>query len=262
MKNTEQFGIESELYKDEPFTIQVCLPREYDNNKKYPVLYLLDADKSIGIAKGIADWLMFRNYMYKSEIVDIIIVGIAYNKNDSVWWINRTRDYVPTKDTISVFGKYWKHAGEADRFLDFIENDLKPAIEERYSVNENNSGIVGHSFGGLLASYSLVTRSYLFDNYIIIAPALIWDNKLIERKENELYQINNELNKTAYFALTENDSKNVINEPTKAFIEKLKSRNNKNLQLHTKYFEEGTHISFFSNALTVGLKKCYLKNYD
>ena len=45
----------------------------------------------------------------------------------------------------------------------------------------------------------------------------------------------------------------------KEFIEKLKSRNYKNLQLYTKYFNEGTHLSFFPNAFTIGLKTCYKK---
>lgn len=261
LKNTEQFVLESELYENEPFTIQVCLPRNYDNNKKYPVIYLLDADQSIGIAKEVADWLTFNEFVFKREINDVIIVGIAYHQNDSVWFYNRVRDFVPpTKDTIGGFDKYWQQwAGGADTFLNFIEEDLKPEIKKRYSVSENNDGIVGHSFGGLLAAYALVTRSYMFNNYIIIAPALIWDNKLVERKENEYFKNNNELNRTVYFALTQNDSEKVINKPTREFIEKLKSRNYKNLQLYTKYFNEGTHLSFFPNAFTIGLKTCYKK---
>ena len=184
LKNTEQFVLESAYFKNEAFTIQVCLPRNYNQNKEYPVVYLLDADQSIGIAKEVADWLTFNDFGFNREINDVIIVGIAYNKNDSVWWYNRVRDYVPsTKDTITGFDKYWQQwAGGADTFLDFMKNDLMPEIEKRYGVSKTNAGIVGHSFGGLLASYALVTRSWMFDKYIILAPALIWDNKLVERK--------------------------------------------------------------------------------
>ena len=64
--------------------------------KEYPVVYLLDADKSVGMAKDIADWLMFGK-----EIQDIIIVGISYSKDDETWWQNRSRDYIPTSDTLS-----------------------------------------------------------------------------------------------------------------------------------------------------------------
>ena len=137
-----------------------------------------------------------------------------------------------------------------------------PEIEKRYGVSKTNAGIVGHSFGGLLASYALVTRSWMFDKYIILAPALIWDNKLVERKENEYYQKHKELNKTIYFALSADDSRlamnnEVINKPAQEFIEKVKSRNYKNLKLFTDYVEKGTHISFFPGAFTEGLRKCY-----
>lgn len=264
LKNTEQFVLESAYFKNEAFTIQVCLPRNYNQNKEYPVVYLLDADQSIGIAKEVADWLTFNDFGFNREINDVIIVGIAYNKNDSVWWYNRVRDYVPsTKDTITGFDKYWQQwAGGADTFLDFMENDLMPEIEKRYGVSKTNAGIVGHSFGGLLASYALVTRSWMFDKYIILAPALIWDNKLVERKENEYYQKHKELNKTIYFALSADDSRlamnnEVINKPAQEFIEKVKSRNYKNLKLFTDYVEKGTHISFFPGAFTEGLRKCY-----
>ena len=41
LKNTKQFKLESDLFKGEPFTIQVCLPKAFDNLKEYPVVYLI-----------------------------------------------------------------------------------------------------------------------------------------------------------------------------------------------------------------------------
>jgi predicted alpha/beta superfamily hydrolase len=163
LKNTKQFKLESDLFKGEPFTIQVCLPKAYDNLKEYPVVYLLDADKSIGMAKEIADWLMFGE-----EIQDIIIVGISYNKDDDTWWENRSRDYLPTSDTVSTFGKKWPKAGGADKFLDYLQYALMPSIEKDFSVNKKSTGIVGFSFGGLLVSYAMLTRPDMFERYIII----------------------------------------------------------------------------------------------
>lgn len=253
LKNTEQFVLESEYFKDEPFTIQVCLPKNYDKAKDYPVVYLLDADKSIGMAKEIADWLMFQQ-----EINDILIVGIAYNKDDDYWWINRSRDFCPTLDTISAFGKYWPKAGGADKFLDFMQYDLKPEIEKRYIINKTNTGIIGFSFGGLLASYALFTRSDLFENYIIISPALIWDNLLITRLENKYFQANKELDKKVFISLSSNDSNDLVNEPTKKFIEILKTRKYDRFDLTYDYYENETHFSGYPRALTTGLKKIYL----
>lgn len=252
LKKTIQFILASELYKGEPFTIQVCLPKSYENQKKFPVVYLLDADKSLGMSKEIADWLMFGQ-----EIQDIIIVGISYNKDDETWWMNRSRDYIPTSDTVSEFGKGWPKAGGADRFLAFIQNDLKPVIENKYSINKESSGIIGFSFGGLLVSYSMITRPDLFDRYIIISPGLGWDNSLVSRLE-EKYSISNKiLSKKIFISISSKDPKEIVIEPTKQLVDNINSRSYQGLELSYEYYENETHFSGYPRALTSGLKKLY-----
>ena len=82
LENTEQFSIASKYVTGENYIIQVGLPIGYSPEKKsYPVLYVLDGDKSFGMTKEIADWLMWSN-----EIKDIIIVGISYGKGTDIWW--------------------------------------------------------------------------------------------------------------------------------------------------------------------------------
>lgn len=252
IKNSEQFTLAYDNFNKEFFTIQVCLPNEFDSLKAYPVVYLLDADKSIGMAKDIADWLMFRN-----EIKDIIIVGIAYNKDDKTWWVNRSRDFCPTLDTITQFGKNWPEAGGADYFLDFIQFNLIPEIDKRYNIAHNETGIIGFSFGGLLASYALFTRPGLFDNFIIISPGLIWDNSLVHRLENKYYQGNKVLNKKIFISTSSEEPKELIIVPTKKLIDSLKSRNYKGLELVYEHFENETHFTGYPRAFTTGLKKIY-----
>jgi enterochelin esterase-like enzyme len=71
LDNTEQFYLESKYVAGENYIIQVGLPIGYSPSKKsYPVLYVLDGDKSFGMTKEIADWLMWSN-----EIKDIIVIG-------------------------------------------------------------------------------------------------------------------------------------------------------------------------------------------
>ncbi len=254
LKNTEQFVIESEFYKDEPFTVQVCLPKAYDNTRKYPVVYLLDADKSIGMAKEIADWLTFGR-----EIQDIIIVGISYNKDDNTWWINRSRDFVPTKDTLSAFGKRWSKAGGAVNFLNFVQMDLIPEIENKFNIDTTNTGIIGFSFGGLFAAYTMFTRPELFDNYIIISPGLVWDNCLVCKLENDFYNSGKILDKKAFISISSEDSKDLIIEPTITLVDSLKSRKYKGFDLIYEFYENETHFSGYPRALTTGLKRIYGK---
>ena len=242
------------MYKDEPFTIQICLPKAYDKAKKYPVVYLLDADKSIGMAKEIADWLMFGR-----EIQDIVIVGISYNQNDNTWWINRSRDFVPTKDTFSRFGKRWPKAGGAIKFLNYIQMELKPEIEKKIKIDPANSGIIGFSFGGLFVAYTMFERPELFNNYIIISPGLVWDNCLICKLENDFYNSGNSLEKKAFISISSEDSKDLIIDPTIALVDSLKRRKYKKFDLIYEFFENETHFSGYPRALTSGLKSIYGK---
>jgi len=252
IKNTEQFVLESKYFLNEPFTIQVCLPNKYDRDKEYPVLYLLDADKSIGMAKEIADWLTFRN-----EIKDIIVVGIAYNKDDETWWKNRSRDFCPTLDTLSQFGKNWPDAGGADNFLDFLQFALIPEIERRYNSIPDETGIAGFSFGGLFVSYALFARPELFNNLLIISPPLVWDNSLVIRMEKEYYQKNKVLNKTLFISTSSDEADKLVIIPTGILIDSLRSRSYEGLELIYEHFENETHFTGYPRAFTTGLKSLY-----
>jgi|GEM_PF-1047259 len=254
LKNTEQFVLKSDYFKEEPFTIEVCLPKNYDPAKSYPVVYLLDADKSIGMAKDIGDWLM-----WGKQIQDIIIVGIAYDKDDNTWWINRSRDYLPTSDTITEFGKAFPKAGGGDNFLDFIQFTLVPEINKRYSVNSSETGIIGFSFGGTLATYALFTRPELFKNFMIISPGLSWDNSLILTIEKEFYQDHKTLNKKVFISISSDDPEVEVKSPTTIFIDNMIDRDYKGLDFIHEYFENETHPSGYPRAITTGLSKIYAR---
>ena len=87
LENTEKFSIRSESVTGENYLIQVGLPAGYSrSNASYPVLYVLDGEKSFGMTKEIADWLV-----WSKEIKDIIVVGISYGKGSAAWWEKRAR---------------------------------------------------------------------------------------------------------------------------------------------------------------------------
>ncbi len=63
--------------------------------------------------------------------------------------------------------------GGADAFLDFIESDLKPVLEERFHIDRNRQAIFGHSLGGLFVLHALISRPGAFQNYLAASPS-IW----------------------------------------------------------------------------------------
>lgn len=252
LENTEQFSIASKYVIGEKYVIQVGLPIGYTStHKSCPVLYVLDGDKSFGMTKEIADWLMWSN-----EIKNIIVVGISYGQGMEAWWSKRARDYTPGKDTI--FGKDFRNAGGADNFIKFIKTELFPVINKTYRTNPDSSAISGLSFGGLLSSYILFTQPEMFKSYIIISPALVWNNKSILKLETDYFSIHKELNKAVYVAYGSLDDKDWVINPTNEFMNVIKMHNYKGLTFIPKIFDGETHISVFSTALTNGLKTIFL----
>jgi uncharacterized protein len=250
LENTEQFPIESKYVKNEKYIIQVGLPIGYKNSdKSYPVLYVLDGDKSFGMTKEITDWLSWDN-----EIKNIIVVGISYGRGTNIWWEKRTRDYTQFKDTVYY---YYPNAGGADNFLGFIKNELFPAINKNYRTKQDSNAIMGISFGALLSSYVLFTQPDMFKDYIIISPSLFWNGNSILKTESEYYVKHKELNKTVYMAYGSQDDNDWVIGPTTELIRVIQEHKYDNLKFITQVFKGETHISVYPLALTHGVKTIF-----
>ncbi len=239
---TDEFIIASNKVED-TFYIQVSFPNNYENSDRvYPVIYLLDADASFGMVKGITWWLNFEQI-----IPDVIIVGIAYKKG---WWQKRSRDYTPTKVSKNNWGK-WPNSGGADNFLAFIDEELNPSLA-KYRINWKNKTIVGHSFGGVFATYALLTKPEIFDNYISLSPALIWGNNYLMTLTLE--KLKNKKSKTlVYTAVGELDEVNIV-EPWKVFNEYIGQETIETLRWNKKIYTNQTHSSVLAVAISDGLR--------
>lgn len=164
---SEVNAVEYELY--------VSLPRGYEENarRRYPVIYLLDADYSFAIAHNVVEHLADRNNLQWA-----IVVGIAYAGPD-LYRLNRTRDYTPTRSLQGGYGvEYQKHSGGAGRFREFIRKELIPWVNGSFRTTEERI-LVGHSYGGLFAAWTLLTDPSLFSHYIIVSPSLWYDGGMI-----------------------------------------------------------------------------------
>jgi uncharacterized protein len=250
LANTEQFSIVSKYVPDENYVIQVSLPIGYSRSERsYPVLYVLDGDKSFGMVKEITDWLI-----WSKEIRNIIVVGISYGKSTQVWWEKRARDFTQFEDT--AYYEY-PNAGGADKFLGFIKNELFPVINKNYRTLDYANAITGLSFGGLLSSYVLFTQPEMFKSYIIISPALFFNRNSILKTETDFFRSRKELHKMVYLAYGDSDNKEWVIDPTIEFIHKVQQHKYDSLNFVTQVFKGETHISVFPVALTRGLKTVF-----
>ena len=146
----------------------VSLPDSYqqDTTRRYPVLYVLDGSSQTAPTAQSAR-LMARI----GVMPEIIVVGLPASGE------NRARDYTPPYMRADADEKNGP-AGEANRFLQFIETELIPHVEQRYRTTSTRM-LAGNSRGGLFVMYSLLEKPDLFSARFAYSPALWRDNDRI-----------------------------------------------------------------------------------
>lgn len=141
-------------------SITVALPSSYesDKTKTYPVLFVLDGDSNGELVNGMLHRLHLSNGANEH-----IVVGVTSS--------NRLRDFAPTvnKDPRGPVGA----GGGGDNFLDFMEKELIPTINERYRSSSFNI-LAGHSVAGLLVLHSFQSRPNVFQGHLAFSPAVWW----------------------------------------------------------------------------------------
>lgn len=142
----------------------------------YPVVYFLDADGAFGMNTYIA------RLLYQGGVADpAVLVGIGYPpaQTPKQWAAvkerRRTLDYTPLVPRSALAprpdGSDWTDVGGADALLRFIEEELKPQIEQAFPIDRRRQTLYGHSFGGLFTLYTLFTRPEAFQTYLASSPS-------------------------------------------------------------------------------------------
>lgn len=231
------------------YRLYISLPKEYDSTKKhYPVIYLLDADYSFALAKQISEHLSDRNRIQES-----IIVGIAY-ANPGEYKKNRTRDYTPSFVPTGGYGEeYQKYSGGAEHFYQFITSELIPYITQQFRVED--STLVGHSFGGLFASYVLMKHPTAFTKYIIVSPSLWYDNHLLLKMAKNKTNFNIPSAKSVLLVIGSEENKGdyCMVDDLKKLNAIIMAKPHTNLQLSLSVVANSDHDTVFPTALTQGL---------
>ncbi|MEO1516955.1 MAG: alpha/beta hydrolase-fold protein [Bacteroidota bacterium] len=160
--------------------IDVWLPEGYSDEKKYPVLYmhdgqmLYDPDKSWNQQAWNIDDVATTLFQSRT-IEEFIVVGI--------WNGGSTRhpDYFPQqpfeslseegKDTVtaqlqkaSINSPTGVFQPQSDRYLQFLVEEVKPYIDQHYSVHTNreHTYVMGSSMGGLISLYAICEYPQVF----------------------------------------------------------------------------------------------------
>ncbi len=170
--------------------IWIYLPKEYDSTKKkYPVIYMHDAQNIFDAKTSyVGEW----NVDEKLDSINaqVIIVGIEHGNG------KRIDELTPYKNV-----KYG--GGNADNYLRFIVETLKPEIDAKYrtKTNTQNTGIIGSSLGGLVSYYAVLKYPEIFGKAGVFSPSFWYNRKEI----NELTQKTRNLKAKIYFLCGDNE---------------------------------------------------------
>ncbi len=144
----------------------------------HPVLYLLDGNATYPVAATLLQLAEHRTN--PGGLVPGIVVGIGYPGDAPLDLRARAEDYTPPAPDLSATGDMSGNPqGGADRFLDFIEKELKPRIAASFPIDPARQTIFGHSYGGLFVLHTLFTRPGAFQRYVAASPSIWWNQRFI-----------------------------------------------------------------------------------
>ncbi|WP_245961978.1 alpha/beta hydrolase [Stutzerimonas urumqiensis] len=162
------------------YRIFVSEPQEPPPPGGYPVLYVLDGNALFPALAIQAQALEARPDPKLRD--SVLVVGIGY-PGEALYHFNaRAEDYTPkAEDRQRLPGREPPPSGGAERFLAFIETELKPTIAARYPVNPERQTLFGHSYGGLFTLYTLMNRPEAFQGYVAASPSIWWYKGYVDR---------------------------------------------------------------------------------
>lgn len=217
----------SHVLKEER-TLLISLPQDYETStKKYPVLYVLDADFLPYFARVVGTVGM---ESFMGNIPEMIIVGI---KN-----VDRDRDMFP----VSIDSR--PSSGGAGHFMRFLSEELIPHIEDHYRT-EKFRLLYGASNAGLFVVHCLLSRPELFDAVLAISPMVGWCFPFIAEEAQSLFDSRKSLDAFLFIIYGSNDLSRV----TKAvpYLEKiLKENSPEDFKWCSRVVENEGHVPYVS----------------
>lgn len=146
--------------------ISILLPHDYYKSpeKRYPVLYMNDAQNLFGHGSKYGNWEIDKrlSLMKVNDNFEMIVVAIDHGDED------RTVEYSPYNTPKE------NQKGEGMRYATFIVRTLKPLIDKQYRTMPERqfTGIGGSSMGGLISIYTGMMYPENIGRLMVFSPAL------------------------------------------------------------------------------------------
>jgi predicted alpha/beta superfamily hydrolase len=243
--------------------IRVALPPSYPHtDMNYPVLWVTDNSLELALSALPATG---------QELI-IVSVGADASVPNAKWQARRTYDFTPGEDWSlpRPRGDYVRadpmanflssrRTGGGATFLDFLIDEVRPALQAKYRMAVDDHGLIGMSGGGTFVAYALFARAGAFKRYICGSPALHGGNGKIFQLEQEYAASHDDLPAHVFLGAGEA-------EITEGFVaaygcvssmvmlaEMLSMRRYPSLQLTARIFPNESHGSMWMPLLRWGV---------
>ena len=233
--------IKSKILNEERI-LNINLPQNFDKTKSYPIIYLLDGSMNEDFVH-VSGLVQFFNLMY--AMPETIVVGIAN--------IDRKKDFTFHTD-LKDLQKDYPTTGHSDKFISFLEKELKPYIESQFKTTDKY--LFGQSLGGLLATEILLKKPEMFNNYFIISPSLWWDDESLLKQAPQLLTKIPDTKKFIYVSVGKGEHKVMVKDAQDLF-DTLKKANKKNWTVEYKMMDLDNHATILHRSLYDGLVKLF-----
>jgi len=200
---TKEFTLQS-VANGAAYDIKVGLPGNYNpSGEKYATIYVLDGEEIFGFVANKC-----QEISAQLAVKNVLVVSIGYGKDRSI-------DYTPTKVS-SV-------TGGAPQFLNFIETQLIPKIQQEFNVDTARASrvILGHSYGGLFGGCVYSYNNKVFGNYILLSPSFWFDNLVALKMEKDNRAINKNKKQLVFMGIGEAENAGRMQAPFEAFYQAL-----------------------------------------
>ncbi len=170
----QTFQIASAILK-ETRKISIVLPPSFSQSapeRRYPMMIVTDGDFLLAPVAAVSDELSRNGQMPEMVIVAIENFGATGSLSG-----DEKRVYDLTPPGLSVGGSDLNQGG--DRFLDFIEKELIPAVDLKFRTAAPRV-FVGFSSGGILATYAAATRPLYNAVVSLDGPTQFGDNWIVK----------------------------------------------------------------------------------
>lgn len=222
------------------YGLYIYPPPRPEPGRRYPVLYLLDAQWDFKLLASIQGGLL-----YDRQVPDVIIVGITWSGANANLDSLRAIDYTPRASPSNP------GSGGGARFLSFIERELIPFVESRYPVDPARRGLMGASLGGLFTLYAMFTRPQLFSRYAAGSPAVTYAGRGAFDDEAAYAAAHGDLAARLYVAV---GSEEALAAPVAEMVERLGARHYPGLQLESRVVEGERHSGNKPEGFNRGLR--------